>query len=62
MYILHQPAVVAVAYPVVRWPAPIPVKYLVIVVVAGALTLAAYDLLVRRTQLTRFLFGMRPPR
>lgn len=62
VYILHQPAVVAVAYPVVRWPAPIPVKYLVIVVVAGALTLAAYDLLVRRTQLTRFLFGMRPPR
>lgn len=62
LYILHQPAVVAVAYQVVRWDAPIPVKYLVIVAAAGALTLAAYDLLVRRTPVTRFLFGMRPAR
>ena len=59
LYILHQPIVVAVAYGVVGWDAPIVVKYTVIVVVSLALTVAAYDLLVRRTRVTRFLFGMR---
>ncbi|MCW6008189.1 acyltransferase family protein [Micromonospora sp. CPCC 205371] len=60
LYILHQPIVVAVAYQVVRWDASIPVKYLAIVAASLALTVAAYDLLVRRTAVTRFLFGMRP--
>ena len=59
LYVLHQPIVVAVAYEVVRWQAPILVKYTVIVVISLALTVAAYDLLVRRTRVTRFLFGMR---
>ncbi|KOX03323.1 membrane protein [Streptomyces sp. NRRL B-1140] len=59
LYVLHQPIVVAVAYVVVRWSAPIPVEYAVVVVTSLALTLAAYELLVRRTRVTRFLFGMR---
>ncbi|HTF12994.1 MAG TPA: acyltransferase family protein [Asanoa sp.] len=59
LYVLHQPIVVAVAYGVVRWDAPILVKYLAIVVASLALTLAAYDVLVRRTRVTRYLFGMR---
>ncbi|MEW9528582.1 acyltransferase family protein [Microbispora sp. NPDC049125] len=59
LYILHQPILVAVAYEVVRWDAPAAVKYVVIVAASLALSLAAYDLLVRRTRLTRFLFGMR---
>ncbi|GAA1899052.1 acyltransferase family protein [Asanoa iriomotensis] len=59
IYVLHQPIVVAVAYGVVRWNAPILVKYLAIVVPSLALTLAAYEFLVRRTRVTRFLFGMR---
>jgi peptidoglycan/LPS O-acetylase OafA/YrhL len=62
LYILHQPIVVAVAYGVVGWDAPIVVKYTVIVAVSLALTVAAYDLLVRRTRVTRFLFGMRAER
>jgi glucan biosynthesis protein C len=60
IYVLHQPIVVAVAYGVVRWHAPIIVKYLAIVVASLALTLAAYEFLVRRTRVTRYLFGMRP--
>lgn len=59
LYILHQPIVVAVAYGVVGWDAPIIVEYAVIVAVSLTLTIAAYDLLVRRTRVTRFLFGMR---
>jgi hypothetical protein len=35
------------------------VKYLVIVVVSFVIMFAVYDLIVRRTRLTRFLFGIR---
>ncbi|CAM5601836.1 acyltransferase family protein [Streptomyces fumanus] len=59
LYVLHQPVVVAVAYFVVGWSAPIPVKYAALVAIAFALTLAGYELVVRRTRVTRFLFGMR---
>ncbi|MEW9555783.1 acyltransferase [Nonomuraea sp. NPDC050783] len=62
LYVLHQPIVVAVAYVVVRWDAPIAAKYVTIVAVSLVLLAASYDLLVRRTALTRFLFGMRPAR
>jgi glucan biosynthesis protein C len=58
LYVLHQPIVVAVAYFVVRWEAPIVVKYLLLVAAALTLTLAAYEL-IRRTPVTRFLLGMR---
>ncbi|MFC4112420.1 acyltransferase family protein [Nonomuraea zeae] len=61
LYILHQPIVVAVAYFVVGLQAPILVEYLVIVALSLVLTVAVYDVLVRRTRVTRFLFGMRPP-
>jgi len=60
LYVLHQPIVVAVAYFVIGWSAPILVEYAVLVVIALILTLTAYELLVRRTRVTRFLFGMRP--
>ncbi|MDP9870017.1 MULTISPECIES: acyltransferase family protein [Streptosporangium] len=59
LYILHQPIVVGVAYGVVGRQAPMAVKYAVIVAASLALTVAAYDLLVRRTRVTRSLFGMR---
>ncbi|GAA2102517.1 hypothetical protein GCM10009801_76610 [Streptomyces albiaxialis] len=61
LYVLHQPIVVAVAYGVVGWETPMPVKYLAIVALSLAGTFAAYELLVRRTPVTRFLFGMRAP-
>ncbi|MFC7241623.1 acyltransferase [Catellatospora aurea] len=61
IYVLHQPIVVAVAYHVVSWQSPIVVKYLTLVTIALALTVAAYELLVRRTRPTRFLFGVREP-
>jgi peptidoglycan/LPS O-acetylase OafA/YrhL len=61
LYLLHQPILVAVAYVVVRWDAAIPVKYAVLVTVTYAITVAAYELLVRRIRLARFLFGLREP-
>ncbi|MDR8412947.1 acyltransferase family protein [Nonomuraea sp. 3-1Str] len=62
LYVLHQPIVVVVAFWVVRWSVPGPVKFVAIVAMSLVLILAAYDLLVRRTAVTRFLFGMRPAR
>jgi hypothetical protein len=62
LYVLHQSIVVAVAYGVVRWEAPIAAKYIAIVAVSLVLTVAVYELLVRRTRVTRFLFGMRDRR
>ncbi|MBG0564870.1 acyltransferase family protein [Actinoplanes aureus] len=59
LYILHQPIVVAVAYFVVRWQLPAPIKYLAIVAASFAIMFAVYDIAVRRTRVTRFLFGMR---
>lgn len=59
LYVLHQPVVVAAAYFVVGGRAPMPVKYLAIVAVSLVVTVAVYELLVRRTRATRFLFGMR---
>lgn len=59
LYVLHQPVVVAFAYGVVGWPAPMAVKYAVIVVCSLAVILLLYEYGVRRTRPTRFLFGMR---
>ncbi|WP_180686391.1 acyltransferase family protein [Streptomyces gossypiisoli] len=63
LYVLHQPVVVAFAYGVVGWHAPMAVKYVVIVAASLAVILVVYEVGVRRTRVTRFLFGMRtdPP-
>lgn len=59
LYIPHQPIVVAVAYGVVGLHLNILLKYSVISLTSLVLTVAAYDVLVRRIRVTRFLFGMR---
>jgi len=56
-YVLHQPVVVAVAYFVVGSPLHPVLEYLLICALSAAITLLAYDLLVRRTALTRALFA-----
>ncbi|WP_324667936.1 acyltransferase family protein [Geochorda subterranea] len=59
-YILHQTVLVAVGWFVVRWPVGVALKWALICVVGGGLTLVAYEVLVRRSRLKRFLFGMKP--
>jgi hypothetical protein len=58
-YVLHEPVIVAAAWVITRWNAPIAVKYPLLVVVAFGATLAIYEVLVRRFRATRFLFGMK---
>lgn len=58
-YILHQTVLVAVGWFVVRWPVGVGMKWAIICVVGGGATLGVYEVLVRRSRVMRFLFGMR---
>jgi len=58
-YILHQTVIVLFGYMIFRWSWGIAPKYLFLTTVSLAVTVVAYDLLVRRTPPTRFLFGMK---
>jgi len=58
-YLLHMTFSVVTGYFVIQIDAPVAAKYPLIVVVATALTLLAYEL-VRRWNVTRFLFGVKP--
>lgn len=59
-YIFHQTIILCVGLFVIRWNIGIGPKYLIIALVSFALIMALYDLLVRRFNLLRFFFGMRP--
>jgi glucan biosynthesis protein C len=67
-YILHQTVIVAIGFYVVQWDAlaklgagaSVLVKYVTIAIASFVTTTILYDLLVRRNNVTRFLFGMRP--
>lgn len=58
-YILHQVALVTLAYALFGWNAPSLVKYLALAGGALLSSLGAYELLVRRLNGLRFLFGMK---
>ena len=60
-YLLHEPVIVAFAWIIVRWPAPILVKYPVLVAASFTATLVIYEFAVRRYRITRLLFGMKTP-
>ncbi len=62
LYILHQTVIVVIGFYVVQWGAwaGLGVKFVIVLVVAFVATVVLYDLLVKRTNVTRFLFGMRP--
>ena len=61
-YVLHQTVIVLLAFYVVQWPISATLKYLTICLISLVVILAIYDVLVRRTRPTRFIFGMKPPR
>lgn len=58
-YILHQTVIVVIGFYVVRLKTGVTIKYTLIVTATLAITLLLYDLVIRRTNLTRFLFGMK---
>jgi hypothetical protein len=59
-YVLHMTPIVIIGFYVVQWDVNALVKYLVVVLATLVVALVLYDIGVRRTRLTRFLFGMKP--
>jgi glucans biosynthesis protein C len=60
-YVLHHPVIVIVGFYVIQWSTNLWVKHAVITLTALAVTVALYEIGVRRFAATRWLFGMRPP-
>jgi surface polysaccharide O-acyltransferase-like enzyme len=59
-YILHQTVLMAVGYFVLQWGIPDVLEWAIVVVISFAVIMGIYDLLVRRINVLRFLFGMKP--
>jgi hypothetical protein len=58
-FVFHQPAIILLAYFVVQWEASLPLKLVVVVLGSFALSLGIYELLIRRLDLLRQIFGMK---
>jgi peptidoglycan/LPS O-acetylase OafA/YrhL len=58
-YILHQTVIIVIGYYVVQWNTGVGLKYLTISTTSFAAIMLIYELLVRRVNVLRFLFGMR---
>ena len=61
VYLLHQTVIVVTAFYIVQVSMAWPLQWLLLLIVAVALTFALYEV-VRRTNVLRFCFGMRPKR
>jgi glucans biosynthesis protein C len=59
-YILHQTVLLAVGYYVMRWGLPDMLEWATILVISFVLIMGLYEFPVRRINLLRFLFGMKP--
>jgi len=59
IFIVHQPAIVFIAFYAVQWEVDIMIKLLVIVIGTLSISLGFYEFLVRRISPVRVLFGMK---
>jgi glucans biosynthesis protein C len=59
-YIMHQSLLFAVGYFVLAWPIADLAKWAIIALVTFALIMLLYEFVVRRINILRFLFGMKP--
>jgi glucan biosynthesis protein C len=58
-YLLHQTVILVIGFFVIRWNLGILSKLVIVSAISFPLILASYELLVRRFNVIRFLFGMR---
>jgi len=59
-YILHQTVILGVGWLIIPLDLPILPKFLIISTISFVLIMALYELLIRRINVLRFLFGMKP--
>jgi len=58
-YILHQTIIVILGFYIASWDVSVIMKFLVLSTVSFALIIALYDLVIKRVNILRFLFGMK---
>ena len=58
-YILHQTVIIVIGFSVVQWHIAGLLKYLVICLSSLALSLLIYEIVIRWTRPTRWMFGMK---
>jgi glucan biosynthesis protein C len=58
-FLLHQPVIMVIAFYVVQWQTGIPLKLLTVVLGSFVVTLAIYELVIRRIGPLQVLFGMK---
>ena len=58
-YILHQTVIVVIGYYIADWEASVMVKYLTLSTLSFVVIIAIYDLLIRRLNALRLVFGMK---
>ena len=58
-YILHMVLITIIGYYVTQWHLGAPGEFVVLSIVTFILTLGSYEVFVKRTKFTRFLFGMK---
>jgi glucans biosynthesis protein C len=59
-YILHQTVLICTGYFIVQWPIYDVLKWVIILVISFAIIMGLYEYLVRRINILRYLFGMKP--
>jgi len=58
-YVLHQTVIISIGFYIVQWDMGVTSKYFIIAATSFIGIMAIYELLVRRINILRFLFGMR---
>lgn len=58
-YILHHTIILIIGFPILQWSSSVSTKYFAIASISFVIILALYELLVRRLNIIRFLFGMK---
>ena len=59
-YILHQTIIVTICFYLISWQINVGIKYVVIASTSMMAILILYEVFVRRINLMRFLFGLKP--
>jgi hypothetical protein len=59
-FLFHQPVIMVIAFYVVQWQIGILPKAIVVISTSFVVTVALYELLIRRIRLLRAMFGMKP--
>jgi peptidoglycan/LPS O-acetylase OafA/YrhL len=62
IYLLHQTVIVMVGFYILQWQINVYAEFGLITLISTFLIFSLYEIAVRKTRMTRFLFGMKPKR